>query len=289
MKTVSSQLLAHLAGETTTLATLWKVKRQDGTIFGFTTLDVDISYDAGDGDGAIVYQASTGFTPSATETGADLGTDNLQIAAFLDSDAITEVDIRAGLYDYATIAIYIVNYADLTMGDLKVRKGTLGQVKVQNGQFSAEIRGLSFYFGTAIGTTFGPTCRADLGDALCTVDIAALRQTGSVDTATDKRVFVPAAGLSPADPGYFDGGVLTWTSGANDGFSMEVGTWDGTTVTLFESMPFAIAPGDAFTIEPGCKKTVADCFGKFNNIVNMQAEPYLPGTMAILDYPDATQ
>lgn len=288
MKSVSTDLLAHLAGETTTLATLWKVKRQDGTLLGFTTHDVDIVYDDGLGDGDVTYMASTGLQPSATETATDLGVDNLQVAAFLDSDAITEADIRAGFYDYATIQICIVNYADLTMGDLKIRKGTLGQIKVQNGQFSAEIRGLSFYFGTVIGKTFGPPCRADLGDADCTVDLSPLRQTGSVDTFSDAREFVPASGLSPADPGYFTDGVLTWTSGANNGALIEVSDWDGTTVTLFESMPFPIAHGDTFTIEPGCNKTIGDCFGKFNNIANFRGEPYIPGTDAILEYPDAT-
>lgn len=288
MKTVSSQLLAHLAGDTTTLATLWKVKRQDGTIFGFTTHDVDIAYDDGLGDGSVTYSASTGLQPSAQDNASDLGTDNLQIAAFLDSDAITETDILAGLYDYATIQIYIVNWNDLTMGDLKLRKGTLGQVKTQNGQFSAEIRGLSFYFGTVIGKTFGIVCRADLGDAQCTVDLAPLRQSGSVNVVTDTRSFTPNSGLSPAGEDYFTDGVLTWTSGANNGVPIEVAEWDGTTFRLFESMPFPIAHGDTFTVEPGCNKTIADCQGKFSNIANMQAEPYMPMTDSIMSYPDAT-
>lgn len=287
-KSVSVALLAHLAGETTSLASLWKVKRQDGTILGFTAHDADIIYNDGGGDGAVSYLASTGFTPTATETGSDLGVDNLQVTAFLDSDSITEDDLRAGLYDFATIEIRLVNYADLTMGDLKIRKGTLGQVRIQNGLFSAEIRGLSFYFGTVIGQTFGPSCRADLGDAACTVNLSPLMQTGSVNTVTDSREFIPAAGLSPASAGYFDDGVLIWTSGANSGSKMEVGSWDGTSFVLFESMPKTIAPGDTFTVEPGCNRTAADCLNKFNNIVNFRGEPFIPGTDAILNYPDAT-
>ncbi|MDD3287494.1 MAG: DUF2163 domain-containing protein [Alphaproteobacteria bacterium] len=35
MKNASTPLAAHIAGETTTLATCWKVARKDGGVFGF--------------------------------------------------------------------------------------------------------------------------------------------------------------------------------------------------------------------------------------------------------------
>jgi len=288
MKTISSALRTHLSGEYTTVALLWKVKRQDGTILGFTQHDQDISYNYGDGDGVVVFSASTGFTPSARESGSDLSTDNLQVTAFLHSDAVTEGDLRARKYDFASIDIRLVNWADLTMGDMKLRKGTLGQVKIAGGMFTVEIRGLSYTFGIVIGETFGPSCRADLGDARCTVNLAPLSQNGTVAMVVDRREFTPAGGLSPAGDGYFADGVLTWTSGANNGALMEVAEWDGTRFILFESMAFAIAPGDTFAVEPGCRHTPQDCFGKFNNIVNFQGENQLPGINAIMLYPDAT-
>lgn len=295
MKSISVALAAHLALPCTTLAMLWKVTRADATIFGFTNHDVDISYSG------VVYKALTGYTPSATESGSELGTDNLQITAFLDSTAIDEDDLRAGLYNYADIEIRLVNYADLTMGDLKIRKGTLGQVKIKNGEFSAEIRGLTFWLTTMLGETFGPGCRADLGDAQCQVNLALLRQNGSVATVTDNETFVPAAGLSPAGAGYFNQGIVTWTSGANNGTAMEISSWDGVTATLFESMANDIAIGDTFTIEPGCNKGT-DCNTKFvgvhlldgsvtgtgGNILNKRSEDFIPGTDAILQYPNAS-
>lgn len=295
MKTISSQLNTHLGLDCTTLATLWKVKRTDGVILGFTNFDQDLVFDLGDGDGAITYAAATGMTPSATETASDLGTDNLEITAFLDSSAIEVQDVRAGLYDFATIDVMLVNFNDLTMGCLKLRAGTLGQVKMINGLFTAEIRGLSFFFSTVLVTTFGPICRADLGDAQCTVDLGPLTQSGVVSVVTDRRTFDPLAQLSPpvaltGAAGYFDGGVLTWTSGDNNTYKMEVGTWDGTAVELFESMPFDIQVGDTFTIEPGCNKlpgTTGDCNAKFSNIINFQGEPFIPGQDSILQYPDA--
>jgi uncharacterized phage protein (TIGR02218 family) len=293
MKTISTALAAHLGLSCTTVCVLWKVKRTDGTILGFTNHDVDVTYN--DGSDTVDYEALTGYTPSAVESGSDLGTDNLQVTAFLDADAITEADLRAGLYNYADIQMRLVNYADLTMGDLKIRKGTLGQVKLQNGEFVAEIRGLTFWLTSVLGETYGPGCRADLGDAQCQVNLALLAQNGHVATVTDNETFVPASGLSPAAPDYFNYGIVTWTSGANDGALMEVANWDRTTIKLFESMPYAIAIGDTFTIEPGCNKGT-DCNTKFvgiklldgtttgsgGNILNKHSEDFIPGMDSIL-------
>ncbi len=298
MKTISTDLAAHLALACTTLAELWKVKRQDGTILGFTNHDQDITYN--DGTDTVTYEASGGYTPSAVDNGSELSTDNLSVTAFLDSSSIDEDDIRAGLYDYCDIEHRLVNYADLTMGDLKVRKGTLGQIKIKNGMFQAEIRGLTFWLTTTLGETFGPGCRADLGDDRCTVDMSYLRQTGSIASSSDQQTFIPNSGLSPAGDGYFTDGVLTWTSGLNVGFSMEVEYWDGTTFNLFESMPYAIEGGDTFTVEPGCNKGT-DCSTKFvgvklldgsttgsmGNIYNKRSEDYMPGQDSILTYPPA--
>lgn len=296
-----------MGGETTTLATLWKVTRQDGTKIGFTDHDQDITYN--DGTDTVDYAAATGFTPSATETGSDLGIDNLEVTAFLDSSAIDEVDLRAGVYNYADIEVRQVNWADLTIGDLKIRKGTLGQITVQNGQFNAEIRGLAFWLTTAIGETFGAGCRAELGDGRCKVDMSLMQQNGTVDTSADQQHFAPDSGLlmigtaTPtvaAPSGWFNDGVVIWTSGQNNGFKMEVTSWDGTTIKLFEPMPFPVASTDTFAIEPGCNKGT-DCNQKFvgiklldgtttgasGNIKNKRSEDYIPGQDAILNYPGA--
>src|SRR5713101_6175882 len=129
MKSISGPLLTHFGLDCTTLAVLWKLTRVDGTIMGFTTHDQNIVY------AGVTYVADTGMTNTATASKSDMSVDNLEVTAFLDSDSIQEADIRAGLYDYATIEIRIVNWADLTMGDLKIRSGTVGQIKMMNGVF----------------------------------------------------------------------------------------------------------------------------------------------------------
>jgi hypothetical protein len=104
--------------------------------------------------------------------------------------------------------------------------------------------------------------------------------------------------------GYFSDGIIKFTSGANNGLSMEVRAWDGTTIYLFEGMPFDLQVGDTFLIEPGCNLTINDCANKFalvpligggttasaangGNIVNFRGEPFIPGMDQILNYPNA--
>ncbi len=323
MKTVSAALQAHFGQSTTTLAVLWRVTRVDGTVLGFTTLDQDLSYKASDDASAVTYKALSGILPTANSSGSDLSVDNLEVSGFLDSAQITEPDIRNGVYDYAVVEQRVVNWQDLTMGDLLLRKGIIGNIKMVNGEFTAEVRGLTQYLSTMVGALYGPMCRAELFSTLtndvdpgthypCWVKEADYTQNGSVGSAIGARYLMPVAGLkmvgsatptSPAPAGWFADGEITFTSGLNNGFSFEISTWDGTTLFLFTPMPYPPSPGDTFTIEPGCDKTptATGCL-KFQgystdgnqmivaptNILNFKAEPFIPGMDAILYYPNAT-
>lgn len=296
MKTISSRLAAHLAQSEISIAFLFKVVRTDGTVFGFTNHDFPITFtDDTSPFTPLTYQPLSGATPSATETTSDMTTSNLQVLAFLESEVITEVDLIAGKYDYASILVYIVNWQDLTMGALLWKNGTLGEVKIKNGQFQAELRGLEFYLNTNIGDTYGPTCRVDLGDSKCTVNLSLYIQDGHVVSVTDLQTFVPSSlfeiGVSPTTPapsGWFTNGVITWLTGQNAGFSMEINGWDATTLSLFENMPYPIAPGDTFTIVPGCDQTTGpNGCQKYNNIDNYRGEPFIPGQNQIMIYPNA--
>ncbi len=306
MKSASVAMQAHLALGQTTLAYLWKVKRVDGTILGFTTHDQNISYDAGDGDGAVIYEAFTGFTNSAAAGKSDLSVDNIEFTGFLESNSLVDAVIRAGLYDDSSIAVRVVNWADLTMGDVLIRSGTLGVVKMTNGMFTAEIRGLSYKLTTVLGALYGPICRAVFGSGtndidmnsqyLCRIDVSTYRQSGSVASVPSAMAIVPASGLlmvgsatpaTAAPAGWFDDGFIAFTSGPLSGYSFEIKSWDGTTLALYLPMPKQPAGGNTFTIEPGCDHTVFACGSKYDNVLNFRGEPSIPGEDSILDYPGA--
>lgn len=297
MKACSAALASHLAQDSTTTALLWKLIRTDGTILGFTNHDQAISFTDSDSVGqVVVYEPTPGLTPSATDTTSDMSTSQQTAIGFLESESLTETDIFAGKYDYARVEIRLVNWADLTMGALLLKNSTMGVIKTKNGVFEAELRGLEFYLGTTVGDTYGPTCRWDLGDSTCTINLAEWIQDGTVMSASDFRTFVPNSGLLmigsatpslPAPAGWFTFGIVTWLTGLNAGYAMECASWDGTTVELFENMPYTIQAGDTFSIEPGCDhSTGSNGCTKYSNIVNFGGESFIPGMDQLMIYPN---
>jgi len=279
MKQISTQLAAHLAGEVTTLATCWKLTRRDTTIFGFTDHDQDIVYSG------ITYVAATGFTPTALQNSGSLKVDNLDVEGMLSAGSITEVDVLAGLYDFAEIEIFQVNYNDLTQGDLKLRRGWLGEVSLYKQQFVAEVRGLTQCLSQTMGELYSASCRATLGDSRCKVDMTGFTATGSVTSVASNLQFTDTARTEAS--GIFSAGMITFTSGANNGLGMEVKQYlnigSGGQLTLVLPMPYTIQAGDTYSVTQGCDKTLATCFSRFNNVVNFRGEPLVPGLDRMLE------
>lgn len=271
MRTASVALAAHLASETTSLATLWKVTRTDSVVFGFTDHDADITFDG------VTYAAATGFARSAVRATLGLDPDNLELAGALASSAITVEDVRAGVWDYAGVETFVVNWADLTQGALQQSKGKLGEIRDGRNSFVTELLGLSTLLSQPVGRVYTPSCDADLGDARCTVNLAGFTVSGTVTGVTSKRAFADSA-RAEAD-GYFDGGKLTWTGGDNTGFVMEVKGFlnSGGAFALQLPMPYTIQVGDTYTAVAGCDKTLATCKDVFNNVVNFRGFPSIPG------------
>lgn len=289
MKTTSAPLAAHLAGSAHTIATCWLVTRTDGQVFGFTSHDLPLTIDG------VVYEAALGVDRSAVDHSAGVSAGTAQALGFLNSDSITADDLLAGVWDHAAMRIFEVNWADLTMGELKQLRGWLGQVTVEGIGFQVELRGIADPLNKSIGEVLGPSCSAGLGDARCTVDLAPYTTTGTVTATTSARLFdtdlsgstvhlTPSTTGAP-DEDYFAGGLLTWTAGLNVGRRMEVKTSTaGGQVTLQLPMANAVADGDTFSISAGCPKAFAVCVSRFGNGVNFRGFKDLPGLDQIMRY-----
>lgn len=275
MKNLSPAMEAHVSGQTTTLCTCWHLIREDGVELGFTDHDKDLTVDAQ------LYKAATGFTATNVESKADFSVDNMDLEGMISSDEITETDILNGVYDYAEVEIFAVNYEDLTQGKIYLKRGRMGEVKVNRSQFVAELRGLSQHLQQHIGRIYTSSCDAVLGDSRCGVNLASFTFTGTITSVTDRQRF-KCSTLNQA-AGYFTGGVITFTSGDNDDLRMEVKEFAATEVVLALPMPNTIEVGDTFSIVAGCDKTAPTCVAKFSNFVNFRGFPDIPGTDAILE------
>lgn len=166
MKSISPAMDAHLSGSVTTLATAWKITRQDGVIRGFTDHDKDVFIDGQ------TYFASSGYFRTAISNSAGTSVDNVDVRGFLDSNHIDETELRNGKYDYAHVQIFAFNWADISMGIIPLRFGLFGETVINSsGLFKVELRGLTQLYSQTIGDVYQPECRADLGDSKCKIQV----------------------------------------------------------------------------------------------------------------------
>jgi uncharacterized phage protein (TIGR02218 family) len=282
----SSALIAHLGGRATTLAMLWRVTRTDGQVFGFTSHDRDLVADG------LTHRASLGIQPSALQEGVGLAVGNAEVQAAFASEAITEADLRAGVWDHADVRVRLVNWADPSMGTLKMLRGWLGEVSFDGFTYRAELRGLADLLNRNAGEIVTPGCSAILGDARCQKVLTDYTTTAEVTAVTSNREFdtdlsartvrlnpgstPTATGAPPA--GYFISGKLTWLTGANAGRAMEVKDNDASgAVWLQLAMEGTVQPGDTFSIVAGCAKSRDVCRDQFDNLLNFRGFPEVPG------------
>jgi len=287
MRTIPSALQIKLDAGVTTLARCWRLTRADGVVRGFTDHDEDIILDG------TTCLAGAGLTSSEATQRLGLSVDGAEISGALADDSLTEADLAAGRYDAASIEVWLVDWSE---PDLKVllARGVLGEVRREGAAFSAEFRSLAHRLNEESGRLYTATCSADLGDARCTLDLtdSAYRGEGTV-VSLDGTSTLRASGLETFEDGWFTAGRLAWTSGANASLAVEVKRHridgDDVIIELWQTMPEALAPGDAFTVTAGCDKRLATCRERFDNVLNFRGFPQIPGNDFVISYPVAGQ
>lgn len=164
MKNLDMDFAERLASGLTRTCLCWRLERIDGAVIGVTDHDRalmvdDVFYEPGGALSAGEFTTSVGLQPGqAAANGA------------LSSDAISEADLRAGLWDGAKVDVLRVDwerpelYMHIWSGRLtEITHGALG--------FEAELVSLKADFERPVGRTFSRRCDAVLGDARCGVDL----------------------------------------------------------------------------------------------------------------------
>jgi uncharacterized phage protein (TIGR02218 family) len=275
MKSLSPALQEHLDSGATTLCWCWRLTRADGVKLGFTDHDRDVTFDG------TTFEAAAGFTATEMRDSVGLNVDNLEVTSALSSERLSEADLAAGLYDDAKVEIFRVNWSEPAQRVL-MRTGSLGEVRRGAGAFAAEVRGLAHYLQQPKGRLFQFTCDADLGDPRCGVDLdaAVFKGSGTILEVVGARRFT-ATGLDAFANNWFTRGLITFTSGAADGQSIEVKSHalDGATATLelWAAVRGPLEVGQTFVVRAGCDKHLTTCRAKFANAVNFRGFPHMPG------------
>jgi uncharacterized phage protein (TIGR02218 family) len=269
MKIYGAGFTAHLAQDATTLCYCWRIQRRDGTVFGFTDHDRDVVCDG------TTYLATTGITTTKMVRRLGLSVDNLDLEGAIDDESLTALDIERGLFDDARVDLRIVNWSDPTQFD-HLARGTFGNARMSENGFEVEFRSRAHTLNQPTGRMYQRSCDAKLGDSRCRYTIVPV--TATVSSVVGQIITLVTIG-QPDD--WFSLGLLVDATGAQH----KIQTHRGTRLTLWEQPVVAPLPGTLVTLTPGCRQTAEVCRVKFNNLVNFQGFPFVPGNDVLSKYP----
>lgn len=285
MSTISPDLQAHLDSAHTTLAHAWAITRKDGQSFGFTDHDRDLSFDG------LTFRPDTGMSALALQQSTGLSVDNTEALGALSDSALSEADILAGRFDDAEITAWRVNWADVSQRALMFR-GHIGELRRIDGAFQAEIRGLSAALNKPLGRVYQKPCTAVLGDATCGFDVSTPGYSAEVALIRQEDCRViwcdPGQGFE-AD--WFEKGRLEVLVGSAQGLwsgiKRDIVEGDARRIELWDPIRADLEAGDMLRLIAGCDKRMQTCRFKFNNLLNFQGFPDLPGEDWIMLSPSA--
>lgn len=166
VKSISADLTTAIQAESTTLAILVEIIRQDRVAYYLTNHDTPLVFEG------ITYRNDIPFTLSAIASGSSLNVDNVSMQVALDGVVFTADDFKGGAYLHAETTIRKINFVDPTDGALIMRKGWFGSIEYnQQGYADITVVGLLKTLEFEIGRKYQPSCDADFGDKRCKVAV----------------------------------------------------------------------------------------------------------------------
>lgn len=230
------------------------------------------------GNGAI-YLSGSGYDVTAYSASANLSPSLVDLEGIAGFAGIDKDAIASGVFDNARAYLFATSWTNPVEDEEPIVASILGKTTLLDDRYRIEEMALIDALNQSVGKTYSASCSKTFGGqkyAGCKVNLAAITVTGTLTTVTGKSIVRDAARAEAAD--YFAAGTIQFTSGANAGLKpLEVKRHkaDGT-LEVFEPFHYLPAVGDAYTLIPGCRKRLADCRDKWNNVLNFGGFPNIP-------------
>lgn len=277
MKTLSSAFLNNTIGKTMMArAQCIKIVLTNGTTLGFTSNTRPVTFIE---EPNLVYKTN-GFTPSAFSATSTFSISNLNIDLVIDNINIKRSDLEKNKFNGAYVEYFEIDwtikpysYANID----KIMSGNIGTIKRSESKFETEFNSKTSHYQQIFTRKLTATCMNEFGDAMCQVDLAPFTFIDTIASITTQRIFSLST-ISQVD-GYFVEGTLEVTSGAAVGEIIRVKDWVNSSKTVTMQLPFVeqLQVGDSIKIIRGCRNTKSDCITLFDNMLNFNAFPNLPG------------
>lgn len=261
---------------------LFRIVRTDGELFLFTDANATVTF-RGES-----YLPAGGVAATSASSGVGLSDRDQDFRGVLSNDAITEDDLRAGLYRGAKVFEWRVDFEAPDAVPMLSARYTITNTTWTDRGWTAETIGLTRPLTQEVGRKWGRGCWWRLGEGFgqagvagCKVDVQSLKSAGvAVSSVTSRAVFVVANTLS-GSPGndYFADGEIRWLTGANAGTISVCARFVAASRTFYLAIPPAhpVAVSDTADFLPGCDKTLATCSSKFSNTKNYGGSPFIQG------------
>lgn len=279
MKTASSQLIELLKTNNFIMADLYTFTLRDGTIYRFTSYDIDLTWDGNKyaKNGLLIKRNGVKIT-----TGIQV--DSLEVTIYSQdfqmlSTSFLKLVSNGGL-DGATLELYRLFFTDpLTpIGSLWVFSGRVSESSVTRFEARIQINSDTELLNIQMPKNlYQPSCVHAVYDTGCT---ASKRYVSKSVALLGTKQLIYTTDITQTN-GWFNEGIIEFTSGANTGIKRTVKTHANNTITLILPLPNTPAIGDTFTLLAGCNRTMTACASKFSNIANFRGYPYIPNPETI--------
>lgn len=227
---------------------------------------------------ATVYKTSAGYEFTAYTAESGVAASSIDLQGIVDIAGVSRDALRSGVFDGARCYLFACNYLAPVEDYDPIVSSVLGKTTLEDDKYRIEEMALVDLLNQTAGDTISPTCRNVFGGQEyggCHVNLSAITVTGTLTHVSSALVIRDSARAEAAD--YFGFGVIRFTSGANAGLAdirVDSHAADGT-LTLAESPYYPAVVGDAYELEPGCRKRLVDC-QSHGNVRRMKAFLYVP-------------
>lgn len=289
MPDTSAAMIDELAGNITTDIPIWKITSRDGLVAAYAAHSRTTVGRLINGAPPFVFGGVT-YKCIAAQTMRDmhkigLSPNSTEIYGVFD-DVITRVDVENGRWKLAKIVYEYVNYLDLTMGSTGKIVGVAGKWSPADPTYTVEVLSNATLLSQLIGELTSPIDRNAFPAGVDRVDWQEARTVASV---TDRRNFTINGTAKPND--YWKYGVVFWTTGANANLAMEIKSSVGNQIQLQLPMAADIkgpvpGPADQLTLLAGYDGTREQARDRYDDAIDMNAEPDLPGLNKMFTYPE---
>lgn len=280
MKAASGALITLLqTSKSLIVADLFTFTLRNGVVARYTSQDKNIVF------GGNTFLGSLAISRSGIKTAIGMDAQELAITIaakstdLINGTQILKAVLRGDFFgaDVRLETVYMPTWGDTSAGSVVKFIGRVGPFDYVN-DIATSFTAKSFVELLNAPNplhVMQPSCYYNLFDAGCALSRAAFQTSSSIAAGTTVNQIVTAA-LGQAT-GYFDLGVIQFTSGVLNGWKFAIRQYvNPNTIFPYAPLPQVPATSDTIILVPGCDKLLGTCNTKFSNLVHYPGADFVP-------------